>query len=527
MRAIEAAEAERGNTSEVLMERAGKQVAERTIAWLAARGEPHILALAGPGNNGGDALVVARLLADHGWRVRCLTLARDAGRDERLQAPLRDRKVLIAALTLDRLPAALEWAGVVIDGLLGTGIKRNVEGDLADVVCRVAEAGRPIVAVDIPTGVDSDTGAVRGAAMPCDLTVALGLLKYGHVQQPGASLSGKIELGDIGLSNQTSRANASGELMTDDTIRALLPRRPDDANKGTFGKAMVVAGSVNYTGAAVLATHGAMRAGAGLVTLACAGDLLVLIAPKLTECTFLPLPSDLGAINPRAIDKVRDALKDYAALLVGCGLGKEKETAQFLKALLSHVEEEREHRIGFSARRTEAAAAKEEQRGGLPPLVLDGDALNLLAEMEDWHDLVPENSVLTPHPGEMSRLLGSTVEEVQSDRVNVARTAARDWKQIVVLKGAGTVVAEPGGKVHISPFSNPALATAGTGDVLAGAIVGLLAQGLSPVDAARAGVYLHGMAGEMLSDEYGPSGGLAGDLPVLLARADRKLRGKT
>jgi NAD(P)H-hydrate epimerase len=525
MRAIEAAEAERGNTSEVLMERAGKQVASHTVEWLNARGVPHVLALAGPGNNGGDALVVARILAEKGWQVRCLTWVRDAARDGRLQAPLRERNVPVEPLTLSALPVALEWATVVIDGLLGTGIKRDVEGELAEVVRQVAEAGRTCVAVDIPTGVDSDTGAVRGVALPCGLTVALGLLKYGHVQQPGARLSGNIVLGDIGLSDQTSRDRASGELMTDDSIRAILPERPDDANKGTFGKAMVVAGSVNYIGAAALATQGAMRAGAGLVTLACAGDLLILLAPKLTECTFLPLPSDMGAINARAIDKLKDALKGYTALLVGCGLGKEKETGQFLRSLLSHVEDEKEHRIGFASRKVDAPAPKEQEKTGLPPLILDGDALNLLSEMDNWPDLVPEGCVLTPHPGEMARLLKSSVEEVQGDRINVARSAAGDWKQIVVLKGAGTVIAEPGGKVYVSPFSNPALASAGTGDVLAGGIAGLLAQGLSPIDAARAGVYLHGMAGELLSEEYGVSGGLAGDLPPLLARAGRRLRG--
>jgi NAD(P)H-hydrate epimerase len=530
MRAIESEEANRGNSSEVLMERAGRKVAQFAARWLGEASTARALVLAGPGNNGGDALVVARLFADRGWPVRCYTLGRDAKRDARLQEPLRQRGVVVEPIGSPagtELPEeALAWCNLVVDGLLGTGITREVAGDFAQAIHRVTASGKRVVSIDIPTGIDSDSGAVRGVALQSHLTVALGLLKYGHVIEPGRSYSGRIVLGDIGLSDQTSRSLASGELMDDASIRALLPGRPADANKGTFGKVMVVAGSVNYIGAAALATEGAMRTGAGLVTLACGGDLLVILAAKLTECTFLPLPSDLGAISARAVDKLREALAGYNALLVGCGLGKEQETATFLKGLLSQAEAEEQRRIGFASRSTAAPGAKGAVELGLPPLILDGDALNILAEIEEWHKLVPRGSILTPHPGEMARLMGTSVETVQEDRVNVARKAAQQWTQVVVLKGAATVVAEPGGKVFVSPFANPALATAGTGDVLAGAIAGLLAQGLSPTDAARAGVYLHGLAGEMLREEFGPAGGLAGDLPQLLARAQKRIRDK-
>lgn len=329
------------------------------------------------------------------------------------------------------------------------------------------------------------------------------------------------------MSEDKTVKSAQGEMLTDDTIRAMLPERPSDANKGTFGKAMVVAGSVNYIGAATLATQGAMRVGAGLVTLASPGDLLPMLAAKLTECTFLPLPSDMGTIVSHAADKVRKGLDGYNALLVGCGVGQEKETATFLRNLLTQAESHARassRQIGFGARIAEPDEKSEESKN-LPPLVLDGDALNLLTEWEDWHRSIPEGSVLTPHPGEMARLLDSIVDEVQADRVKVAKEGAAKWRCIVVLKGAATVIAEPDGKVSLSPYSNPALATAGTGDVLAGAIVGLIAQGLPSADAACVGVYLHGLAGEMLREEYGPSGGLAGDLPVLLARAQKRLRG--
>ena len=270
-----------------------------------------------------------------------------------------------------------------------------------------------------------------------------------------------------------------------------------------------------------------MRVGTGLVTLGCPGDLLAILATKLTECTFMPLASDLGSIAPHAIDKLFDELEGYNALLVGCGLGQDKETVAFMKTLFARPASPTHgvaRAIGFAARAQDTAAHGNEALH-LPALVLDGDALNILAEWGEWVGLVPGNSVFTPHPGEMARLLDSTVEAVQADRVNVAKKAAAEWKQVMVLKGAGTVIAAPDGRVFISPFSNPALATAGSGDVLAGAIVGLIAQGLDPVDAACAGVYLHGLAGELLREEYGVAGGLAGDLPLLLARAQRRLRG--
>jgi NAD(P)H-hydrate repair Nnr-like enzyme with NAD(P)H-hydrate dehydratase domain len=320
------------------------------------------------------------------------------------------------------------------------------------------------------------------------------------------------------------------ELLTEGHVSAILPARPEDANKGTFGKVMVVAGSVNYVGAAALATQGAMRVGAGLATLAPPGDLLSMLAAKLTECTFLPLPSDMGVIASHASEKVRGGLDGYSALLVGCGIGTEKETVGFLRNLLAQSEaptRPSSRLIGFASRVSQDEGKGEEETKKLPPLVLDGDALNILAEWEEWHKTLPQETILTPHAGEMARLLGSTVDEVQANRVALAAQSAAKWNCVVVLKGAGTVVAEPSGKVYISSFSNPALATAGTGDVLAGAIAGLRAQGLGAVDAACAGVFLHGLAGEMLGEEFGPAGGLAGDLPLLLARAQKRVRSYT
>lgn len=530
MRSIETAAVERGATWHGLMDLAGRCVAEALIKQLGTGSRQSVLVLCGPGNNGGDGLVVARHLAEHGWSVECLLWRRPAREDSRLRDPLSALGIqdddLDGSSGIDRLTKALSRCTMVVDGLLGTGLQRDIEGELAEVLQRVSQSGKLIAAIDIPTGVDSDTGAIRGIALAADITVTLGHYKYGHFLQPGRQRRGILKLEDIGLNAQDSRKAAKGELLTDEAVRALLPERAGESNKGTFGKAFVVAGSINYTGAAVLAVQGAMRAGTGLVTLGCPGDLLSIMAIKLTECTFMPLPSDMGALAPHSISKLLDGLNDYNSLLIGCGLGQDKQTVAFLKGIFSQ-QDAPVHAVartmGFAARATKPEEAKGDI-AHLPPLVLDGDALNILAEWGDWVGTVHENSIFTPHPGEMARLIGSTVEDVQADRVGTAIRAAAAWKQIIVLKGAATVIASPDSKVFVSPFSNPALATAGTGDVLAGAIAGFLAQGLSPLDAACVGVYIHGLAGEMLKEEYGLAGGLAGDLPVLLARAQNKLR---
>jgi NAD(P)H-hydrate epimerase len=528
MRAMEEQAVKQGETWHGLMDTAGEKLAAAVLDWLGPDTQQRVMVLVGPGNNGGDGLVAARHLSRHGWEVRCLLWRRTPGGDERLRAPLVELKVPVIDLPPTAwqklVDDAVQWSSVILDGLLGTGLKRDIEGDLAELVSMVATSGKPVVAIDIPSGVDSDTGAIRGVALPANMTVTFGYSKYGHYLHPGKDLRGDIRVEDIKV--DAIKTVRGGELLTDALVRALLPARPDDGNKGTFGKAFVVAGSVNYIGAPALAVQGAMRVGAGLVTLGCPGDLLAILATKLTECTFMPLPSDMGSIAAHAIDKLFEELKGYNVLLVGCGLGQDKGTISFVKSLFSKPAAPThgtERPIGFAAR-ARAEEKHEAEDLHLPALVIDGDALNILAQWKEWQGQVPANSVFTPHPGEMARLVDATVDEVQADRVNVAKKAATEWKQVVVLKGAGTVIAAPDGRIFVSPFSNPALATAGSGDVLAGAIAGLIAQGLEPVAAACTGVYLHGLAGELLRNEYGVAGGISGDLPILLARAQHGLR---
>ncbi|RME32214.1 MAG: NAD(P)H-hydrate dehydratase, partial [Thermoflexia bacterium] len=276
--------------------------------------------------------------------------------------------------------------------------------------------------------------------------------------------------------------------------------------------------SANYTGAARLAGTAAVRTGAGLVTIALPASIHSAVAAGLTEATYLLLPHELGVLSEPAVEVLAEHTQQYDAMLLGPGLGREKETAEFMRALLGGTE----RRTAGFLRTNERTV----QRVPLPPLVVDADGLNILAEFPNWPSLLPPETILTPHPGEMAQLMKCTVAEVQKDRVEVARQKAREWGHVVVLKGAFTVVAAPDGRTVIEPFANPALATGGTGDVLAGTIVALRAQGLGPFEAAAAGAYLHGLAGELARSSLGRAGVAAGDLPLRLPEAWRRVAGE-
>jgi NAD(P)H-hydrate epimerase len=390
----------------------------------------------------------------------------------------------------------------VIDALFGTGKVRPLTGIYAQVLDKVAEAKhrKPvrIISLDLPSGLDANTGAVDSHTLFADDTITLGFPKVGLFNFPGAESVGRLSVVDIGIPSRLAE-NITVELLTDSWAKYMLPKRPLSANKGTFGRVLVIAGSINYLGAAYLACQGAMRVGAGLVTLATAASLQPVLASKLTEVTYLPLPeSQSGIISLEAFKPVREHLPEYDVLLAGCGLGQSQSVADFLSALLSEKK--------------------------LPRLVLDADALNILAKTPTWWQKLPGDVILTPHPGEMARLANMTIEAIQSNRLGVAQKMAQKWQRTVVLKGAYTVAAEPGGQARISPFANPGLASAGTGDVLSGAITGLLGQGLSYFDAAALGVYLHGKAGEMVKAKLGDTGMVASDLLPELPLAIKRLK---
>lgn len=508
MREIDGKAAEAGISTEYLMENAGRAVAEEIRAHTDFIAGKNIVALVGPGNNGGDALVAARYL--HGWGadISVYLLVPRAPDDKNLKK-LREHDIPILQMGKDskltKIRGLLSKAAVVIDGILGTGRARPLEGDFKEVLNRLNQEKlkRPqlmIVAVDIPTGLNADTGAVDQVCPQADLTITLGLPKPGLYTFPGAERAGKVVIADIGLPDHLSK-DVKLDLITPQWARSALPPRPAAANKGTFGRMLAIVGSENYIGAAYLACMGAARVGAGVVTLSTARSLQPILASKLTEVTYAPLPeAEKGILSDKASAAILSILPFYRVVLMGCGLGQHEHTKEFVKNILFNLPDKP------------------------PVLVLDADALNVLSVLPGWWTKLPSGTIVTPHAGEMARLLGTSIDEVQGNRLEMARKAAADWHKIVVLKGAFTVIAEPSGKARISGSANAGLATAGTGDVLAGAVAGLAAQGISLFDAAALGVYLHARSGVLVRDELGDTGMLASDLLPALPKVIKGLK---
>jgi hydroxyethylthiazole kinase-like uncharacterized protein yjeF len=538
MQRIESDSDAAGHSYAAMMEQAGRSVAEIIRARTSVQ-DKQVLILVGPGNNGGDGLVAARYLSEAGALVTCyLYRDRNPAADENFRLVLEGR--VRAALAdedqeRERLRDFAAQADILIDALLGTGTHLPLRGDLAEMlgvvssvvaerrkpaadgatalIPRASVAGRRtpfVVAVDGPTGLEYEGGALDEAAIPADVTVTFAYPKVGHFLFPGAAAVGELIVADIGVDPALAE-DVLLEVVTSAAVREWLPSRPPDAHKGTFGKAMIVAGSVNYTGAAFLTGAAATRAGAGLVTLALPSAIHGVVAARLAEATYVLLPEMLGVVGHGAAGVLQEELEGYDGLLIGPGLGHDDETASFVETLLGG---EQRRSVGFLRSKADAAA-----RSDLPPLVIDADGLNILSGLEDWPRRLPPETILTPHPGEMARLMGGSIRDVQRDRVATAGSQATEWQQVVVLKGAHTVVAGPDGRIVIEPFANPGLATAGTGDVLAGTIVALRAQGLQAFEAAAAGAYLHGLAGELARRELGAGGMVAGDVLAHLPEA--------
>ncbi|HKZ85506.1 MAG TPA: NAD(P)H-hydrate dehydratase [Anaerolineae bacterium] len=550
MKAMEAASDAAGHSYDAMMDRAGAAVAQVVQQRGAVKGKPptasiggkRVLVLVGSGNNGGDGLVAARLLREAGAEVACYLLM---PRDDARVTAAREAGAFIGVLPDDRGLRVLRrfslGADVVMDALFGTGARlplppdahkllntvkgdiearRNKDAGLTAPVSPAAPAGPLIVAVDGPSGMDFDSGALDVSALPADVSVTFAYPKIGHTRFPAADACGELIVADIGV----DPALASGvalELADPHMIRRLLPARPASAHKGTFGKVMIVAGSIHYSGAPALAAAAAYRCGAGLVTVAAPRTVLPIVASRLTEATFQPLPDSMGIVSADAVPILSKALEGYRAVLIGPGLTHEKEAAAFLERLFGG-EAPSNRRMGFS---TKSDSTAPPTRVSLPPLVLDADGLNVVSGKEEWWKLLPESSVLTPHPGEMARLTRLERDEVEADRLGVASRFSQTWGHVVVLKGAFTVVSAPDGRIVVMPFATPALATAGSGDVLAGAIAGLRAQGLNAFDAALCGAYLHGLSGHNARTEIGKAGVVAGDLLERLPAAMRQLTG--
>ncbi|MSP79230.1 MAG: NAD(P)H-hydrate dehydratase [Dehalococcoidia bacterium] len=503
MRDVEEAAARRGASLDALMEQAGLAVARQAQTMLDILHGTHVLILVGPGNNGDDGLVAARVLRSWGAAAQTYLCAPRRAEDPKLEAALKEGVQVTdgaADHDLQRLRLLLKDASLVIDAVLGIGSARPLSGSLADVLrmaatARAARRDLRILAVDVPTGLNATTGEADLAILPADVTITFGAPKAGQFLFPGAEYVGQLKVSTTGFLPEWFDSVAAPDAITADLVRALLPARSIAGHKGMFGKVFVLAGSQSYLGAAYLACMGAARTGAGYVTLAMPFRLQAILATKLTEATYVTLPETPdGALTPDAPKLIREALNGYDALLIGPGLGQHPATVATVRNLLL-------------------------DEPVTTPVVIDADALNALAKTERWWERLCAPAVLTPHPGEMARLLNVPLKEVEEHRWNTALESARTWNASVVLKGAFTAVGSPHSLLRVSPFANPALATAGTGDVLAGVIAGLLAQGLPPYDAASAGVYLHATAGELMRQEIGDAGAIASDLLPRLPQA--------
>ena len=572
-----------GQSYAAMMEQAGAALADAIQESFLHSADLSVLVLAGPGNNGGDGLVCARHLSDAGFPVRVYLWKRKTAPQEDYEghfAQLVERNVPAHSAEEDadavQLTAWLDESAVVVDALLGTGANRPIEGALARILQQLAEtralrlsaagavageggadpprksagpgAASPlvVVAVDVPSGLHADSGALDPATVAADMTVTFGCAKSGHFQFPGAAILGELVVADIGVPPELA-AGIRTFFLTPEQTAGLLPERSRNSHKGSFGKGMAVVGSVNYPGAAFLSCAAMGRVGAGLVTGAIPQPVWVPVSSALAEPTWILLSHDLGVVNEDAVATIEPRLGDYNALLIGCGLGQENATRGFIQRLLRRNRNQRPSALptGFAAPEGQSSADEPPISGmanspfgsirrreqlpaeipPLPPTVIDADGLNNLAELNDWPSLLPADCVLTPHPAEMARLCGlSSVQEVVDNRWALARERAAAWQAVVLLKGPYTVIAHPDGDLAVLPVATPALATAGTGDVLAGVITGLLTQGLSPFHAACLGAWLHGRAGELCEQKIGCAGVIARDLLPFLPAAMNELR---
>jgi NAD(P)H-hydrate epimerase len=463
----------------------------------------------GPGNNGGDGLAVARHLAVRGYRAE-VWLVRG---DKRLAADAASQLEICRRLGMEvvevsgegDLAAALGAASdaeVVVDALFGTGLDRALEGLFATAVDGIAALRAPrrvVLAVDLPSGLDASSHRPPGPHVRADLTVTFAALKVAHVLPPAALACGEVAVADLGLP-ASFLDETPGDLhwLVGEEIGTLLPRRLATSHKGSFGHVLVVAGSPGKSGAAVLAARAAVRAGAGLVTVGVPSPLLAVVAAGSIESMTLPLAADEdGRLRPAAVERILEVCVRCSALAVGPGLGTDGDTPEAVRRLA---------------------------REATLPLVLDADGLNAFAGRPEELRQRPAPTVLTPHPGELARLLGTTAAAIQDDRLAAATAAARVTGAVVALKGHRTLVADPEGAVAVNPTGNPGMASGGSGDVLTGTVAALLAQGLAAWDAACLGVYAHGLAGDLLAARRGPEAIPAGELAATLAEAFGALR---
>ncbi len=490
----------------LLMENAGLQAVlemERSFPRLR---RARVAVVCGKGNNGGDGLVVARHLFDRGTAIDIFLLAKrgdvkgDAGTN--LEIAARMGLPIHEVTTRHDLQAGLEMirrADVIVDALLGTGTTGAATGLIAEAIDLLNQAGRPIVALDIPSGVSSDEGEVPGPSINATLTITFGLPKRGVILLPAASRAGRVATVDIGLPRQLLvDPNLDVALLGPEEVAAAFPSRDPNAHKGTYGHVLVLAGSPGKTGAAAMCALSALRIGAGLVTLGLPESLNDMMEAKLTEVMTEALAETADrTLALASLEEVKNLIHGKRALAIGPGLSTHPETAELVRELVSSVN---------------------------VPMVVDADGINGLRPQLETLGNAAAPLILTPHPGELARLLNMSRDEVSHNRIPIAQKVATSLRVHLVLKGGRTLVVDPEGKVAVNMTGNPGMATGGTGDVLTGLIAGLLAQGVAPGLAARAGVYLHGFAGDLAAEAVGQEAMLASDLMAQIPAAIRHVK---
>jgi len=497
---------ERGIPSMDLMERAGAAVARCAASVIADGGlRRRVLLFAGKGNNGGDAFVAARHLEAEGIKTKTILLSGrgDITGDarENLQRLEQMGADLVRAETLEELEGLRECAAafdLVIDGILGTGVKGNVSGHFAGAIVFICGLHRVVVAIDVPSGLDATSGRACGVAVRASATVTMGLPKLGLVRADGIEHSGRIRVADIGLPEDMVRnAPGEGDLTVEQDLYNLFPPRRRVSHKGDYGRILIVAGSPGMAGAACLAASAAMRAGSGLVTVAVPRSLNPILEVKLTEAMTLPLPETAGGtLGKEAGEAILRVADRFDIAVIGPGLSRHPETVRMVRMLAANLP---------------------------APMLIDADGINALAEDVSILKKITSQVILTPHPGEMARLLKRDTAAILSDRLAAAGGFARDYGITLVLKGALTVVATAEGGTSINASGNPGMASGGSGDVLSGVIASFWGQGMSPADAARAGVFIHGDAGDRAALRLGERALIATDIIERLPAAIESL----
>jgi hydroxyethylthiazole kinase-like uncharacterized protein yjeF len=473
----------------ILMENAGRGITQVAVSMLGDTHNKLVHIFCGPGNNGGDGFVVARHLLNHGVHVETFLLAsRDKIKGDALTNLTILENMGHSTTVLERTPEkSVPMPDLVIDALLGTGAKGALQGLMAEVVAYINSLSAPVLSIDIPTGINADTGAVEGQAIQATRTATMALLKQGLLFSPAREHAGKVDIIDISMPATVIAQNpVKVFLLEKEDIAAMLPQRSPSAYKNQCGTVAVVAGSRGYTGAAVLAAEASMRTGTGLTYLCVPKSLNVIFETKSTEVITWPFDdANMGYLQSDSFPEIVDSLNRLDIVALGPGIGQHAKTAELVFQLLQNLKK---------------------------PMVLDADGLNICAQKPEIIKDYRGELVLTPHPGELSRLLGMPTFKIAADRISVAREIATSWKKVLVLKGGPTIIAVPDGRVFINSTGNAGMATAGSGDVLTGVIAGLLAQGLPAEQAALSGVNIHGLAGDIARDQFGEMGMIAGDI---------------